>query len=80
MDNVYVGSGKESKYGVKINLCIDSILEYAEDNIAFAKNGKKYINIDVNKMKQPDKFGNSHSVKVDTWVKPDEAAEKGIRE
>lgn len=70
---IYVGKGKESQYGTKINLCLDDMMVYADKNIDPAKNGKKYIRLDVNKMRQVDERGNTHTVKVDTWKPKQEA-------
>lgn len=74
MDKIYVGSGKESKFGVKINVCLDELFAYAKDNIDPAKNGKKYIRLEVTRRKNEDDHGNTHSVSVDTW-KPDKKEE-----
>ena len=71
---LYCGKGKEGKYGPKINICINDICAYAKDNIQPAKNGKKYIRLDVVKMKSPDEYGNELTVKIDTW-KPDPKTE-----
>jgi hypothetical protein len=71
---IYVGKGKTSKFGIKVNLCINDIAEYAKANIQPAKDGKKYIRLDVNTMKAEDQYGNTHTVKVDTW-KPEPKTE-----
>jgi hypothetical protein len=34
-------------------------------------NGKKYIRLEVTERREPDKFGKTHTVTVDTW-KPEE--------
>lgn len=71
---IYVGSGKAGKFGVKINICINDIAEYAKANIKAADNGKKYIRLEVNPRKSEDQYGNTHSVRIDTW-KPEEKKE-----
>ena len=59
---IYVGKGKATKYGVRFSVCITD----AEAHI-FEYNGKKYLKLEVNEMKQPDKYGKTHTVKVDTY-------------
>ncbi len=78
-DTIYVGRGKESKFGIKLNICLDDLFNYAKDNIEKASNGKKYINLEVCQLKQPDDRGKTHYIKIDTW-KPTqgEAEQKGI--
>lgn len=44
----------------------------AEDLIAFARehaNERGYVNLVVTRRKEPGKFGDTHSVYLDTWVK-----------
>ena len=76
-ENIYVGRGKENKYGLSINVCIDDIVEYAKDNLEKSKNGKTYIRLDVSKMKKPDDHKNTHYVKVNTW-KPEPKKDESI--
>lgn len=61
---IYVGRGKKSKYGVRISLCLSDI---PKEHITTANNGKKYINLELNEKRQPDTYGNTHSVSVNTW-------------
>jgi hypothetical protein len=74
MDKIYVGRGKQSKYGIRVNLCLDDMCNYSKDNIEKATNGKKYISLNVNNLKQEDERGNTHSVSIDTW-KPEKKEE-----
>ena len=74
-EKIYVGKGKESQYGVRIDICLDAIYDYAKEKIEKATNGKKYIKLNVNPMRQQDDRGNTHSVSIDTW-KPEKKAEK----
>ena len=67
-ENIWVGKGKDSKYGITMNLCLDDIFAYAKDTIEPAKNGKKYIRLDINKMREVDQYGNEYTVKVNTFV------------
>ena len=71
MEKLYCGKGKEGKYGVKVSLCLNDLMAYAESDILPASNGKKYINIDVTKMREVDKWGNEYTVTIDTWKKPE---------
>jgi hypothetical protein len=38
-----------------------------KEHITEAKNGKKYINLAINRKKDPDQYGKDLSVAVDTW-------------
>ena len=68
-DKIYCGSGKRiGTYGtVSISICLDDIpAEYKTKS----KNGKVYVNLNVNEKREADQYGKTHSVTVDTW-KPD---------
>ena len=65
---LYCGKAKEGRYGINVSVCLDDLFAYAKDNIKAHKNGKKYIQLDVNKMKQPDQYGNEYTVKINTYV------------
>ena len=68
---IYCGSGKtkEGKFGefFSISICLSDL---PKEHITEAKNGKKYINLNINRKKEPDQYGKDLSVQVDTW-KPD---------
>ena len=66
-ENIYVGRAKSTKFGMKLNICLDDMFSYAKENIDTAKNGKKYIRLDVVGLKEEDDKGNTHSVKIDQW-------------
>ena len=68
---IYVGKGKRSKFGYRFSVCLSDIP--AEHINEF--NGKKYINLELKEMRQPDKFGKTHTVTVDTW-KPEAKLEQ----
>lgn len=64
MPKFYVGRGKTevNRFGnneCKINICLDDIPEAAIFN---AKNGKRYLNLTISKLKNADDRGNTHSV------------------
>jgi hypothetical protein len=62
---IYVGSGKkQSETWMKVNLNFEELGKYAEEYM-----GKKYIKLNIN-ITEPDKYGKTVSVTVDTW-KPD---------
>lgn len=65
---IYCGSGKTQvgKYGYffKISICLSDL---PKGHITEAKNGKKYINLTINRKKEPDQYGKDLSVQVDTW-------------
>lgn len=77
-ENLWVGKGKQGKFGVRISVCLDDLFNYAKDNIEPSKNGKKYINLDVNPMKQKDPWNNTHTVKIDTWKPEPKAPEPPV--
>lgn len=72
---IYVGSGKtqSGKFGefYKVSICLSDL---PAEHITTAKNGKKYINLAVNKKQAPDQYGKDLSVQVDTW-KPEAKVE-----
>lgn len=65
---IYVGSGKtqSGKFGefYKVSICLSDL---PAEHITTAKNGKKYINLAVNKKQAPDQLGKDLSVQVDQW-------------
>jgi ribosomal protein L15E len=72
-EKIYVGTGKEfGQYGtINISICLSDL---PKDFITEAKNGKKYINLKVQKKKEVDQYGKTHYVEIDTW-KPEEKKE-----
>lgn len=71
-DRLYCGNAKfvQTRYGdiVKVSLCLDDIPE--EEVYVSEKTGKRYVTVDVKEMRSQDRFGNTHSVEVNTY-KPD---------
>lgn len=67
-EKIYCGSGKiqQSQYGefYKISICVSDL---PKEHITTAKNGKQYINLDINRKKETDQYGKNLSVTVDTW-------------
>ena len=68
-EKIYVGSGTEKFEGnlVSVSVCLSDL---PAEHMQTAKNGKKYINLNVQKKKETDQFGKTHYVAIDTW-KPD---------
>jgi len=68
-EKIYVGKGrkKTTQYGelITINLSLDNI----PDEFVRTFNGKRYVNLVVTEMKNPDPKGNTLTVKVDTYRK-----------
>lgn len=67
-EKTYVGSGRIGKYDI-INI-----------GIRFSDlptpNEKGYINLCVGSRKEPDKFGNTHSVWINDWTPKDAKSEE----
>jgi hypothetical protein len=79
-DKIYVGNGKtiNTKYGdyLKITVDLDSLIREFE-NYGFTTNaGKRKIKLDIPKRREPDNYGNTHAVTIDTW-KPDDSQPSG---
>ena len=66
-EKLYCGSGKKGMYSIKLNISIDRIPE----EWITEKDGKRYVRLEVSERRTPDQYGNTHSVTVDTWRKPD---------
>lgn len=66
-EKVYIGSGKQLKYGIGISVCLSDLpKEYM-----FEYEGKKYIKLNVMPKRETDQYGKSHYVTVDTYKKED---------
>lgn len=66
---IYVGSGKEitTQFGKMLKI---SFSEKDLQTLADNKNEKGYVNLVVSERKTAGKFGETHSLIIDTW-KPD---------
>lgn len=56
-------NAKQSKYGIKLSGKADKIIEEIKKHT----NAKGYINLELNPRKEVGKYGETHSVSVDTW-------------
>jgi hypothetical protein len=73
MDKIFVGSGKGKFENnlVEITVCLTDLPK----EFIFEYKDKKYIKLKVQKKKETDKFGKTHSVEVDTF-KPNQEPKK----
>jgi hypothetical protein len=63
---IYCGSGKKkSDTWFQVTLNPEKFAEYVQEF-----NGNKFIKLNINVLPQPDKYGKTLSVSIDTW-KPD---------
>ena len=71
-EKIYCGSGKEKFDGdlIAVSVCLS---DYPDEYIN-EYNGKKYLRLNVQRKREIDQYGKSHSVSVDTW-KPEEKTE-----
>lgn len=75
--DIYIGNGKEKerKTGEKFlvcSICMEDIKDIPEEHIKVGSNGKHYVQIVINRKRDgEDKWGNTHSVKVDTFKPSD---------
>jgi hypothetical protein len=71
-EKIYVGSGT-SKFDGNQVACSVCLTDLPQEHM-FEYNGKKYIKLIVQEKKNPDEYGKTHFVAVDTW-KPEEKKE-----
>ena len=74
-ENIFCGSGREVSFDnwssiVNVTLNLAELKEHIYDY-----NGKKYVNLTVGARKEPDQFGKTHYVKINTF-KPEEKKAK----
>ena len=73
-NKIFCGSGKEfGNFGtVNISVCLSDL---PKEHITERSSGKKYIRLKLNRKREPDQYGNTHSLEVDTW-KPEKQEPK----
>ena len=76
-ENIFCGSGREVSFDngssiVNVTLNLAELKEHIYDY-----NGKKYVNLTVGARKEPDQFGKTHYVKINTF-KPEEKKAKKV--
>lgn len=68
---IYCGNGKiiTTQNGTfrKVSINLSKIAANAQQYITKGNNGDEYINVVVNDLNEPDKYGKTVSVTVDTW-------------
>lgn len=70
-EKIYVkASVKQSKYGLKLSGKSDEVIQQIKDHT----NEKGYFNWDINPRKEVGKYGDTHTVTVNTW-KPENQQE-----
>jgi len=65
-DNIFIGSARDmGNYNFMTgSICLDDI---PAQHIQTAKNNKRYVKIKINKRKDPDKYGNTHFITINTY-------------
>jgi hypothetical protein len=56
----YIGKGRKGKFGLLGSICIDDAEKFFEKS----KNSKRYLSFEISEMKEQDKYGNTHTIKV----------------
>ena len=64
-EKIYVGNGT-SKFDGNQVACSVCLTDLPQEHM-FEYNGKKYIKLIVQEKKNPDEYGKTHYVAVDTW-------------
>ena len=63
-------------------LCLEALKDRRVASLVYEYQGKKYLNVKLVKMKQPNQYGKTHVILIDTFVpqvkQEKEAAEKGV--
>jgi len=88
-DNIFIGNAKKRNApfwacGGSINISkiapgitIEQIDPSIRDFCFVGSTGNVYINIDITENREPDKYGNTHAIKINTYKKPDQASSPG---
>lgn len=71
-DKIYVGSGEEKHFPdggslIQVTLTLDNMGEYFKQYGFTSVSGKKMIKLKLNKRREIGKFGETHSLEIDTW-------------
>jgi hypothetical protein len=65
-EKIYLGKGRGSDEYDLINFSI-CLTDIPKEDIIIAKNKKKYLNLTIARMKEPDKFNKTHTVYVNDY-------------
>ena len=70
-EKIYCGTGRQ-KFETMVEITINLTKIGQHKDQYFEHNGEKYIKLKVAKRKEPDKFGHTHYVEVDTYKRQEE--------
>jgi hypothetical protein len=77
-ETIYVpgssAKAKSTQFGevIKLSFKIEDLGPFAKQH----KNAKGYLNLEISPRKAPGKFGDTHSVKLDTWEPKEDGGQK----
>ncbi len=74
-ERIYCGTAKQIKFdnggtASNIILSLDTLIEEYENYGFKNEQGKRKIKVKLTQRKQPDNFGNTHYVTINTWKPP----------
>jgi hypothetical protein len=80
-EKIYVGNGKVHTFQnggseIKVRLCLDGLKDLHEKYGFTSDAGKHFITLIVSEKREVDQYGNTHTVRIDTW-KPDSSRSSG---
>ena len=75
-DKIYIGTGTEKTFNdggslINVTLSLDGMKDHFEKYGFTTDQGKKKLGIVISRRKEPDQYGHTHKVMVNTY-KPDE--------
>jgi hypothetical protein len=78
-EHIYVGTGKEKKFQdggavISVSLTLDGMAEFFKAHGFTTDGGKKILKLKISQRREVDRYGNTHSVEIDTW-KPSQPAQ-----
>lgn len=79
-EHIYCGSGKEKKFDneiLSLSINLSELLAQFLEHGFTTEAGKKIIKLKVGRRRDVGKYGETHTVEIDTW-KPD-SSKSGIR-
>jgi hypothetical protein len=67
-NKTYIGKGhKPENVDFDILVCSICVSEIPKDKIFEAKNGKKYLRFTIARMKEPDKYNETHTIYISDY-------------
>ncbi len=75
-EKIYIGTGKEKFFAdgsslINVTLSLDGLRELFENYGFTTEQGKKKLGIVISKRKEPDQYGHTHKVMINTY-KPEQ--------